>query len=108
MGESLNQQGKFEPYIKGDIGVAREVYGGFHELYFWTYAKSLKCIGIFVGHQHKIATSVVDDGIRITYGLKTGTYDYHSSDMLGSVKITLSKADFNVEYLYSNIKYPHA
>ena len=71
-------------------------------------AKEVNCVGIFAGHQHKVATSTFYDGIRMTYGLKTGTGDYHDPALLGTTKITLREADntFDVEYIFSDIEYP--
>ena len=52
-------------------------------------------------------TSIVYDGIRLTYGMKTGTYDYFHQDMLGSTLITLCDQDTSpiVEYLHSRLEY---
>ena len=93
----------------GDIGMAREAIGGFDSGgEFFKAAKDVNCVGMFVGHQHKVATSTVYEGIRITYGLKTGTGDYHSTDMLGTTKITIKEADnsFTVEHIHTEIEYP--
>ena len=71
-------------------------------------AKEVNCTGIFAGHQHKVATSTFYNGIRLTYGLKTGTGDYHDRGMLGTTKITIREADnsFDVEHIFSEIEYP--
>ena len=89
----------FYPDREGDLGFALESLGG--------YAKELDCIGMFVGHRHKVATSILCDGIRVTYGLKTGTYDYHDETMLGSVRITLTEdtGEMGVEYVHSELPY---
>lgn len=97
----------FHPSNQGDLGLALEQYGGFSSMNFWSILKNIGCTGIFVGHQHKIATSILYDGIRITYGMKTGTYDYHDPQLLGSVRITLSSDDFSVTYQRSRLQYPH-
>lgn len=97
----------FIPNKNGDSGIAKENYMLEKFPLFWETAKKISCKGMFVGHQHLIATSIKYDGIRITYGLKTGTYDYHSSDMLGATEILLDTKNFNfnVEYLFSKIDY---
>jgi hypothetical protein len=43
----------------------------------------------------------------LTYGLKTGTYDYHDGEMLGATKIAINQNDnsFKVKYLFSKLKY---
>lgn len=97
----------FYPTLDGDSGVSKEEYMVKTFEGFYDTAKEIGCTGMFVGHQHKLATSIVHDGIRVTYGLKTGTYDYHSPDMLGSVAATLNTEtkDFTVEYLFTEIDY---
>lgn len=91
----------------GDEGMSQEMAGGFTNPSLWHLMKDYGCTGIFMGHQHKIATSIVYDGIRLTYGLKTGTYDYHASEMLGATKISLltEQQTFTVQYLYSDYAY---
>ena len=56
--------------------------------------------GIFVGHDHKNTLSVLCHGVRVTYGLKTGTHDYH--DNLGTTAITVSEngVNFSIKHLY--------
>ncbi len=41
----------------------------------WALFKSLGVDSIFVGHEHCNSASIKYDGIRVTYGLKTGVYD---------------------------------
>ena len=90
------------------FGIYKEAMGGFDlGNYFFLSAKLINCKGMFVGHQHKVATSFLYGGIRITYGLKTGTYDYHDREMLGSTLVTLNSGEnFSVEYIFSKLKYP--
>ncbi len=58
--------------------------------------------GAFYGHFHKINTSILYEGIRYTFGTKTGTYDYHTPGKLGGTLITLEadRSRFTVEHLY--------
>ncbi len=93
----------------GDLGMATEAIGGFDTgRQLMETAKEVNCAGIFAGHQHKVATSTFYDGVRLTYGLKTGTGDYHDRGMLGTTKITIHESDnsFDVEYIFSEIDYP--
>ena len=101
------EQFPFSPDREGDTGFALESLGGYDNGPFWGYAKEIGCIGMFVGHRHKVATSIVCEGIRVTYGLKTGTYDYHDPSMLGSTKITLSETEgkMAVEYVHTELNY---
>ena len=57
--------------------------------------------GVFVGHFHKNATSILHRGIRYSYGVKTGLYDYHQKT--GGSVITLDGKDrkkFTVRHEY--------
>jgi len=57
---------------------------------------------IFVGHDHVNCLSVEYEGVRLTYGLKTGPTSYYDKRLQGATLITI-KADTNeviVEYLY--------
>ena len=103
----IGKKKEFRPDREGDFGVALEPVTGAVSSRFWSNAKSIGCTGMFVGHQHKVALSLVCDGIRVTYGLKTSTYDYHHQNLLGSTRITLSEngGDFAVEYVYSALPY---
>ena len=99
----------FYANLDEDKGMAREQLGGFQSNgRLFNLAKDIECVGMFMGHQHKVAISTMYDGIRLTYGLKTGTGDYHSADMLGTTKITIKESDnsFDVEYIFSDIDYP--
>jgi len=103
----------FVPDRAGDFGTAYKQSKGFrnervrNERKFWNTAKEIGCTDIFVGHQHLNATSIVYDGIRLTYGLKTGTYDTFHPDMLGSTLITLRDAGLSpiVEHQYTCLPY---
>lgn len=97
----------FVPDREGDFGMSYEVIGGAGGGRFWKNAKSIGCTGMFVGHFHTVAASINCDGVRVTFGLKTGTYDYHAEDLLGSTKITLNgdSGKFGVEFVYSELPY---
>ena len=98
----------FYPNREGDLGISHEDrYLGASCGQFWRKANLIGCTGIFVGHQHMIATSIVYGNIRVTFGLKTGTCDYHAHTMVGSTKITLGEVDgaLGVEYVYSELEY---
>lgn len=66
--------------------------------------QAICCDGVFVGHYHKNSLNLCHNGIQWTFGLKTGTYDYHNSSQLGSTQITLSAdgSTFSVSHQYSN------
>ncbi|MBQ7912432.1 MAG: metallophosphoesterase [Clostridia bacterium] len=48
--------------------------------------------GFFCGHNHQANFSILYEGIRLTFGNKTGTYDSHSLDKQGGTLITLTNA----------------
>lgn len=56
--------------------------------------------GVFTAHNHITNFSVVNEGIRFTFGLKTGLYDYYDKDAIGGTAITLNGKDFKVEHVY--------
>lgn len=62
------------------------------------YLKAAGTEGVFFGHCHVNALSVEWEGIRWTYGLKTGQYDTHP-DQRGGTMITLNNGTFDVEHI---------
>ena len=69
-----------------------------------SYASDLKAAnvdGVFVGHDHLNNYSIVYDGIRYTYGTKTGTYDMYNSSVLGGTLIrATADGEFEVSPRY--------
>lgn len=62
---------------------------------------------VFCGHEHQISTSIVYEGIRWTFGLKTGVYDIPEKDNLGGTAITLNSETgaLSVSHVYSDPTY---
>lgn len=58
--------------------------------------------GVFYGHHHTNSLSFEKDGVRYTFGLKTGFYDYHAKDMTGGTEIVVDMKDggFTVRHEY--------
>lgn len=56
--------------------------------------------GYFVGHYHEVNTSMLYEGIRLTFGLKTGYFDYYDPESTGGTLIKLNNRDFTVEHIY--------
>lgn len=76
---------KAEP---GDFGARREPHAIFRSPEgFLDSLHRAGVDGVFVGHCHGINTSVVWEGIRWTYGLKTGQYDFHIFNQQGGTLI---------------------
>ncbi len=87
------------PAEPGDFGAHREGHSCFRSPEgFLDDLHAAGVDGMFVGHCHGINTSVVWEGIRWTYGLKTGQYDFHIFNQQGGTLITLwgEGADFDV------------
>lgn len=96
---------RFKPYkIKGstvEFGGIGEAFCPF-PLRVKDSFKRAEVDGVFFGHDHLNDCSVVEDGIRWTFGVKTGRYDYHSVDKLGGTVIDISPdgKSFKVKHKY--------
>lgn len=58
--------------------------------------------GVFCGHFHTLSTSLMYEGIRLTYGLKTGEYDSHIGGRLGGTLMSFpaaGKEGFSVRHI---------
>ncbi len=88
------------PAEPGDFGAHREPHAAFRTAVgFLGSLRDAGVDGVFVGHCHGINTSVVWNGIRWTYGLKTGQYDFHIFNQQGGTLVTLYSnrpGDFDV------------
>ena len=73
----------------GDLGFKFGRHNGYKEEGWLEILQTIGADGTFFGHQHVNSLSVMYGGIRWTYGLKTGAYDQHPSQMGGTL-ITLS------------------
>ena len=101
----------FIPDLPGDSGIAYEAFSGLDTGgTFWDLAKTHRVTGMFFAHQHNIATSIVYDGIRLSYGLKTSTHDYHMPELLGSLVITLdgTTGALAVQYQHTELPYQNS
>ena len=58
--------------------------------------------GFFCGHNHQANFSILYEGIRLTFGNKTGKYDSHSLEKQGGTLITLTNAgrSMTVRHIY--------
>ena len=73
----------------GDSGYKGDMYNGYADPDLLQILKEIGTDGTFMGHVHLISTSVMYEGIRWTFGLKTGTYD-QSPEILGGTLITVA------------------
>ena len=68
---------------------------------FWNYLKAEgHTKAIFVGHDHINDSSIEYEGIRLTYGVKLGKYDYHDDKMQGANIITINDDGYDVEQIF--------
>lgn len=96
----------FTPTEDGDFGIATEPPDGGGGSELGALAKEMGCKGMFFGHQHQVAVSIVGgDDIRYTWGLKSSTGSYCDPNLIGGTLITINEQtnDFAVEYLFSDI-----
>ena len=88
------------PACDSDFGCKREPLGCFGTpADFVERLHTAGVDGVFVGHCHANNTSILWQGIRWTYGLKTGQYDYHTPGQVGGTLITLYGEDFAVNHV---------
>ena len=87
---------------RGDFGSMNADFGGMidGEYKFVNIAKRYGTVGFFFGHDHTNNISVLHDGIRYTYGTKTGVYDFNLSSMLGGTLICLDGFALRVSHIY--------
>ena len=60
---------------------------------------------VFMGHCHHMNTSVMYEGIRWTFGLKSSEYEQYEEKLLGGTLITFNQEELNVEHLYYDREY---
>lgn len=88
------------PDERGNFGRNEERISSFRDDILWDKIKeSGSTVAIFAGHDHINNASVMYDGVRLTFGTKTGTYDYH--DQQGGTLITIGDDGFKVEPVYA-------
>ena len=56
---------------------------------------------MFFGHEHNNNLSILYDGIRLTFGLKTGSHCHHLNHLLGGTVIEIKEnGSFHVRHVY--------
>ncbi|MBQ4145114.1 MAG: metallophosphoesterase [Clostridia bacterium] len=91
----------------GDFGCKDQILDGFDVPGYFDLLKEVNTDGVFVGHYHCINTSILYDGVRWTFGLKTGVYDFYNNGQLGGTLITLDENldQFSVVHVPTLVKY---
>lgn len=96
----ISDKGKTDEF--GNYGENKEKCCVFSGSSFWNRIKSMgSTVGIFAGHDHINNSSIIYEGIRLTYGLKTGPSCYF--DLQGGTLITIDdSAKFSVSPVYAS------
>jgi len=72
---------------------------------FLSYLKKYGVDSTFVGHSHQVNTSIMHEGIRWTFGLKTGEYDRYNPSEMGGTSITIEDGNVTVKHVYYDRAY---
>lgn len=95
------------PAKNGDFGHKYQKFGKMiQDTSFFDFFVSNGGDGIFCGHYHKINTSILYKGVRLTLGLKTGLYDFHDKKDIGGTLISLlgsGEGEFSVHHVFSEM-----
>ena len=81
-----------------DFGEKGEVLGGFASSDLYDRLKELSFDTMFVAHFHNVNLSIDCDGIRVSYGIKSSTFDYHTK--VGSLLFSISDKDYKIEHKF--------
>ena len=83
---------------RGDFGQNKERITFFENEKLWNLLKNKgNTKAVFVGHNHINNSSIEYEGIRLTFGTKIGTFDYH--DQQGANKITINDDGYDIEQI---------
>ena len=93
------QKGDFGAYLEKEYGFAASPDD------FLGRLQACGVRGVFTGHDHMVNTSVVWRDIRWTFGLKTGTYDYHTNGSLGGTLIETDGEELTVRHVPTLVGY---
>ena len=85
-GNPINLDKLSSAQAAGDFGyIGRPLKGAWDTDYrVWNGLKALGIDSIFVGHEHCNSASVVYEGVRLTYGQKSSTFDRYNSEKDGA------------------------
>lgn len=84
-----------------DFGEKGENFGGFDSNDLYDKLKELNFDTMFVGHFHNNTLSIDCDGIRVSYGIKSSTHDYHKK--VGALLFSISEDDYKIEHKFIDI-----
>ena len=81
-----------------DFGEKGEELGGFEPYDLYDKLKELSFDTLFVGHYHNNNLSMDCDGLRISYGVKSSSHDYHKK--LGSLLFSINDKEYKIEHKF--------
>ena len=84
-----------------DFGEKGEIIGGFESNELYNELKELSFDTMFVAHCHNNTLSIDCDGLRVSFGIKSSTYDYHNK--IGSLLFSVSDDNYQIEHLFIDI-----
>lgn len=95
---------------EGDLGGQNQEITGFqvptvNGMTFVDLLKKYHVDSVFMGHYHKVNTSVLHEGIRWTFGLKTGEYETYKKELLGGTQLKFNKESLDVKHIYFDRSY---
>jgi len=87
-----------------DFGVKREGVCSFDSKDLDKVLKDLSFDTMFIGHDHINTFSIDCDGLRVSYGIKSSTFDYFNDDLIGSLLFSIvDKNDYKIEHKFSDM-----
>jgi len=85
-----------------DFGCKGEMINGFESYHLYDVTKEVNFDTYFVGHDHNNTFSIDCDGIRVSYGIKSSTFDYYNR--VGCLVFTLNQDDtYGIEHIFYDI-----
>ena len=94
------------PASDGDFGCKREWFNVIKsecDLIPFLHEHGIEAV--FAGHCHSINTCISYEGIRWSFGLKTGQYDYHVPGQVGGTLVRLNGDHFDIQHVPSLVPY---
>ena len=90
----------------GDFGAKYEKYKCCGEGDMTPFWNACGVDGVFIGHCHMNNSSILYNGVRLTFGLKTGAYDYYTNGQLGGTVIQCEESGaFEVRHITTLVPY---
>ena len=85
-----------------DFGEKGEEFGGFNSTDLYDRLKELSFDTMFVAHCHNITLSIDCDGLRISFGIKSSTFDYYNK--IGYLLFDISENNYKIKHVFFKVK----